>query len=85
VRTLLKRSSIFEGNCMAGRWNERASCFDSRVLYCTNHKYFVSTWGAWAGRLTNGSCNFWAGYACSTTSWPKVWRTRCRPPSLETS
>ena len=33
VRTLLKRSSIFEGNCKAGRWNERASCFDSRVLY----------------------------------------------------
>ena len=33
VRTLLNRNSIFEGNCKAGRWNERASCFDNRVLY----------------------------------------------------
>lgn len=34
VRTLLKCNSIFEGNCNAGRWKERASCFDRRVLYC---------------------------------------------------
>ena len=34
VRTLLKRSSMFEGNCKAGRWKERASCLDRRVLYC---------------------------------------------------
>jgi len=34
VRTLLKRSSMLEGNWRAGRWNDRASCFDSRVLYC---------------------------------------------------
>jgi hypothetical protein len=33
VRTLLKRSSILAGNCRAGRWKDRASCFDSRVLY----------------------------------------------------
>lgn len=32
VRTLLKRSSIFEGNCDAGLWKERASCLDRRVL-----------------------------------------------------
>ena len=33
VRTLLNRSSILEGNCRAGRWKDRASCFNKRVLY----------------------------------------------------
>jgi hypothetical protein len=33
VRTLLKRISMLVGNCKAGRWNERASCFESLVLY----------------------------------------------------
>ena len=35
VRTLPNRISILDGNWSAGRWNERASCFDKRVLYCT--------------------------------------------------
>src|ERR1700722_2698729 len=34
VRTLLKCSSMLDGNCNAGRWNDLASCFDKRVLYC---------------------------------------------------
>src|ERR1700743_2362648 len=28
VRTLLKWISLLEGNCRAGRWNERPSCLD---------------------------------------------------------
>jgi hypothetical protein len=47
VRTLLNRSSIFEGNCKAGRWNERASCFDSRVLYYEKCEKIDE--GLWAG------------------------------------
>jgi len=35
VRTLPNRISILDGNWSAGRWNERASCFDKRVLNCT--------------------------------------------------
>lgn len=34
VRTLPNRISILDGNWSAGRWNERASCLDRRVLYC---------------------------------------------------
>ena len=83
VRTLLNRSSIFDGNCKAGRWNERASCFDSRVLYYKKRQR-KQLKGFPLG-LTNGSCSFCAGYACSTTSCPKVCLTRWRPPSFATS
>lgn len=33
VRTFVKRSSILVGNWSAGRWKDRASCLDKRVLY----------------------------------------------------
>ena len=42
VRTLLKWISMFRGNWRAGRWKERASCFDSRVLYCGRGQYKVT-------------------------------------------
>lgn len=36
VRTFWKWTSMFVGNCKAGRCQDRASCFCRRVLYCTN-------------------------------------------------
>ena len=38
VRTLENRSSILDGNWRAGRWKERASCLDKRVLYWSNNE-----------------------------------------------
>jgi hypothetical protein len=43
VRTLLKQSSMLAGNCKAGRWKERASCFDRRVLYCRGFQFDISS------------------------------------------
>lgn len=53
VRTLLNRSSIFEGNCDAGLWNDRASCFDRRVLnYTRRGEYKESSSGeTYEGKL----------------------------------
>ena len=41
VRTLLKGNSTLEGNCNAGRWNDRASCLVRRVLYCVRWINFI--------------------------------------------
>jgi hypothetical protein len=35
-RTFEKVSGTPTGNCSAGRFQDRASCFDSDVLYCTS-------------------------------------------------
>lgn len=85
VLTLLKWISIFDGNWSAGRWKDRASCFDKRVLYYEQEWAEMTNTLQEAIKHTNGNCSFWAGYACSTTSWPKVCRTRWRPPSFDTS
>lgn len=37
-RTFVNVMGMFCGNCSAGRWNERVSDFDNRVLYCIERK-----------------------------------------------